>query len=150
MDSIDKALLTELIKNGRQTASELSKTISLSIPAVTERIRKLEQNNLIQKYTIKINKQELGFKLLAFIFVNIDNTENTQAFRKIITQYPCVLECHHVAGNYDYLLKVVVSDTSALEDFIASKLKKIKGISSSSTIICLSTLKEELSPLLSK
>jgi len=59
-------------------------------------------------------------------------------------QYNCVLECHHVAGNYDYLLKVIVEDTQALEEFLSKKLKKIKGVSGSNTIISLITLKEEI------
>lgn len=82
-------------------------------------------------------------KLLAFIFVNIDKTEHINAFRSQITVLPDVLECHHLAGAYDYLLKVSVSDTDALESFLTNKLK-ITGVSSSNTFITLATLKEEL------
>ena len=81
---------------------------------------------------------------LAFIFVNIDKTEHINAFRSQITVLPGVLECHHLAGAYDYLLKVSVSDTDALESFLTNKLKKITGVSSSNTFITLATLKEEL------
>ena len=81
---------------------------------------------------------------LAFIFVNIDKTEHINAFRSQITVLPGVLECHHLAGAYGYLLKVSVSDTDALESFLTNKLKKITGVSSSNTFITLATLKEEL------
>ena len=115
MDNIDTAILDCLKENGRVTASEISKKVKLSIPAVAERIRKLEQNSIIQKYTIKLDRR-----------------------------LPDVLECHHLAGAYDYLLKVSVRDTDALESFLTNKLKKITGVSSSNTFITLATLKEEL------
>ena len=130
MDNIDTAILYCLKENGRVTASEISKKVKLSIPAVAERIRKLEQNSIIQKYTIKLDRWQTGQKLLAFIFVNIDKTEHINAFRSQITVLPGVLECHHLAG--------------ALESFLTNKLKKITGVSSSNTFITLATLKEEL------
>ncbi len=144
MDLIDFAILDELKKNVRQSASEISKKVSLSIPAVAERIRKLEKAEIIQQYTIKINRDKIGKRLLSFIFVNIERTENIDIFRNMIIQHCCVLECHHVAGTYDYLLKVITEDTQALEFFLSKTLKKIKGISNSNTIITLVTLKEEI------
>ena len=144
MDGIDYAILNELKENGRASASEISRKVNLSIPAVAERIRKLEQAEVIQQYTIKINRNKIEKRLLAFIFVNIDETENIDSFRNAIVQYNCVLECHHVAGNYDYLLKVIVEDTQALEEFLSKTLKKIKGVSGPNTIISLITLKEEI------
>jgi Lrp/AsnC family leucine-responsive transcriptional regulator len=144
MDVTDYAILNELKENGRASASEISKRVNLSIPAVAERIRKMEQAEVIQQYTIKINRDKIDKHLLAFIFVNIDKTDNIENFRNAIVQYNCVLECHHVAGIYDYLLKVVVDNTQALENFLSKTLKKIKGVSSSNTIITLVTLKEEI------
>lgn len=144
MDAIDIAILDELKQNGRASASEISKKVSLSIPAVSERIRKLEHAEIIQQYTIKINRQKIAQRLLAFIFVNIDKNENIDNFRNTIVQHDCVLECHHVAGSYDYLLKVALEDTQALENFLSKTLKKIKGVASSNTIITLITLKEEI------
>ncbi|WOO37041.1 Lrp/AsnC family transcriptional regulator [Anaerocolumna sp. AGMB13020] len=144
MDNIDIGILSELKKNGRASASEISRKVSLSIPAVAERIRKLEQSGIIEQYTIKVSRSKTGNRLLAFIFVNINKNENIDNFRNIIVKHSCVLECHHVAGEYDYLLKVVLEDTEALEYFLTSILKKIKGVDSSNTIISLTTLKEEL------
>lgn len=144
MDTIDTAILNCLKENGRATASEISKRVNLSIPAVAERIRKLEQSRTIQKYTVKLDRKKIGQSLLAFICVNIDKTEHITAFRQQITAYDCVLECHHLAGTYDYLLKVSVRDTAELETFLSHSLKQISGVSSSSTFITLATLKEEL------
>lgn len=144
MDEIDSQILDALKANGRATASEISKKVSLSIPAVAERIKKLEQNRIIEKYTVKINHKAAGYNLLAFILVNIDATENIDGFRRQIVQVKNVLECHHLAGPSDYLLKVLVADTDELEHFITHTLKKIKGVANSSTFIRLSTLKEEI------
>lgn len=144
MDAINLAILKELKENSRITASQLSKQVHLSIPAVAERIRKLEENGVIEKYTLKINREKVNQNLLAFVFVSLDKVAQIQNFSDTIVSYDCVLECHHIAGSHDYLLKIAVADTSELENFITSKLKAINGISKSSTIICLTTLKEEL------
>lgn len=144
MDTIDLAIISILKDNGRATASEVSKRVNLSIPAVAERIRKMEDSGLIEKYIIKVNREKMNYKLLAFIFVSIDKTENIEEFRKSIVQYSSVLECHHIAGEYDYLLKVLMEDTKTLEFFLSNTLKKIKGVFKSNTIINLSTLKENI------
>lgn len=144
MDSIDLKIINVLKENSRLSTSEISRRVNLSIPAVAERIRKMEEADIIEKYTVKVNREKLSYKLLAFIFVNIDKTENVEEFRKSIVQYDSVLECHHVAGEYDYLLKVLVEDTRSLEYFISNIMKKIKGVVKSNTLITLSTLKENI------
>jgi Lrp/AsnC family leucine-responsive transcriptional regulator len=142
MDIIDAKILDFMKKNGRATASEISKKVNLSIPAVSERIRKLEESNIIEQYTIKVNREKMGYKLLAIIFVNIDETANIQNFRETVVQFSEVIECHHMAGEYDYMLKVLMNDTGELEDFLSNKMKSIKGVRKSNTLIVLSTLKE--------
>lgn len=144
MDEIDCKILDALKENGRATSSEISKKVALSVPAVAERIRKLEQSNIIEKYTVKVNQKSAGYNLLAFIFVNINVSENIESFRTQIIQVRNVLECHHIAGANDYIIKVLVSDTDELENFISHVLKKIKGVVASNTFIRLSTLKEEI------
>ncbi|MBP1745268.1 MAG: transcriptional regulator [Firmicutes bacterium] len=143
MDMIDEKILDCLKEHGRKTASEISKNVNLSIPAVSERIRKLEDSGVIEKYEVKLNRNKLGYKLLAIIFVNIDETSNVSGFRESIVGFPQVIECHHMAGEYDYMLKVLLADTDELEDFLSKKLKSIKGVQKSNTLIVLSTLKEK-------
>lgn len=144
MDQIDLNIIDVLKENSRATTAEISRKVSLSIPAVAERMRKMEQAGIIEKYTIKINREKFGCKLLAFLFISIDKTENVENFRKSIIQYNCVLECHHIAGEYDYLLKILVEDTKSLEYFLTNTLKKIKGVMKSNTVIALSSLKENI------
>jgi len=147
MDKIDKAILHLLNSNGRATASEISREVHLSIPAVAERIRKMDEANVIENYTVRINREKAGWNIMAFIHVSVDDTENIANFREEISRYPCVLECHHVAGTYDYLLKVLTENMAALDFFLSNSLKTIQGVSSSNTTIVLSTLKETLNPL---
>lgn len=142
MDIIDFKILECLKKNARTTASEISDKVFLSIPAVSERIKKLEKNQIIEQYTIKINRNKIGYKLLAIIFINIDHSKYILDARKNIIEFEEVIECLHMAGGYDYMLKVLVKDTEELENFLSNKLKKIKGIEKSNTMIALSTLKE--------
>jgi Lrp/AsnC family leucine-responsive transcriptional regulator len=144
MDAIDQAILAELKKRSRASASDIGRRVNLSVPAVAERIRKLEQTGVIRQYTVRIDREKAGKGLLAFIFVNVDGTENIEPFRSEITRYDCVLECYHVAGPYDYLLKVAVEDTKALELFLSATLKQIRGVSGSNTVVALATLKEEI------
>ncbi|WP_391117797.1 Lrp/AsnC family transcriptional regulator [Psychrobacillus sp. L3] len=142
MDLIDAKILEALKKNGRATASEISKNVNLSIPAVSERIRKLEVAKIIEQYTVKINREKMGYKLLAIIFLNIDHAANIKSFREAIIPFIEVIECHHMAGEYDYMLKVLVEDTAELEILLNDKLKSIQGVRTSNTLIVLSTLKE--------
>ena len=144
MDELDIRILNQLKDNARATASEISRQVNLSVPAVTERIRKLESSGTIERFTIKVNRAKQDYHLLAFIMVAIDHTQNILPFREEICRCPNVLECHHLAGTADYMLKVLVRNTLELEDFLMNKLKKIDGVVSSNTFISLSTLKEEI------
>ncbi len=144
MDSIDLSILNLLKQNAKNTASQISKKVGLSIPAVTERIRKLDDAKVINRYTVQLNHKKMGYHILAFVFVNIDSSANIKGFREQVVGFEQVLECHHMAGEYDYLLKVVTTDTTELEDFLSNGLKSIKGVEKTNTLIVLSTLKEEL------
>ncbi|MDT3426714.1 Lrp/AsnC family leucine-responsive transcriptional regulator [Paenibacillus forsythiae] len=143
MDEIDRSILEALKENSRMTVSDISKRVKLSIPAVTERIRKMDESGMIEGYTVKINRAKAGYKLLAFVLVVIDRTEQIPAFRAFISGCAEVLECHHLAGEYDYLLKVLVEDTGELENFLSDTLKSVPGVIRSNTMISLSSLKEK-------
>lgn len=144
MDSIDLELLRLLDKNSRSTASELSKKVNLSLPAVSERMKKLEASGMIEHFGIRINREAQGFGLLGFVYINIDHEKYIDSARNTIIAFEEVLECHHMAGEYDYLVKVLLKDTKELESFISNRLKKVVGISKSNTMICLSTLKDKV------
>ncbi len=144
MDAMDDAIVTVLKDNGRASASAIGKKVNLSVPAVLDRIRKLTQAGIIEGYTVKISRARTGRKLLAFVLVRLSGNESVQSFRGAAAGFDCVLECHHLAGSYDYLLKTAVSDTSALEHFLTDELKAVKGVAETNTLIVLPTQKEEV------
>ena len=143
MDPHDNKILHLLSTNSRITGADISRKVNLSLPAVTERLRKLDRSGYIDKYTIKMNRKKLELNILAFIQVWIDHSKGAANLDNIIDLNE-VLECHHIAGDYDLLLKVVVKDTVALEDLLVKKIKGIKSVTRTSTTIILSTYKEEI------
>ncbi|MGG1663762.1 Lrp/AsnC family transcriptional regulator [Brevibacillus sp. NRS-1366] len=144
MDRIDEQILLLLKENGRITSSDISKKVHLSVPAVSERIRKLEEAGIIDHFTVKLNREQLGLHLIAFIMVQLERPEHVSGFREAILQTDRVLECHHLAGSYDYLLKVALKGTAELERLISDTLKQIEGVTKTNTMIALSTMKEEM------
>ena len=144
MDQIDRHIIGILQANSRATVSEISRDVGLSIPAVSERIRKLEESGTIASYSVRVNRTAAGFHLMAMMFVSIDKTEQIANFRSTVVSFPQVLECHHITGDYDYLLKLLLRDTVELEHFLSRQLKSIEGVSRTNTQIILSSLKEEI------
>lgn len=144
MDQIDEKILELLRTNGRMTSSEIGKHVHLSVPAVSERIRKLEEAKIIDKFTVRVNREQIGLHLLAFIMVQLEKPEHVAGFRQMITETPSVRECHHIAGSYDYLLKVALKNTSELELLISEQIKRVEGVAKTNTMIVLSTMKEEM------
>lgn len=149
MDSVDLKIIKLLKQNARITASEIAKKVHLSIPAAAERLKKLDRSGIIQQYTIKLNHKKLNLNLLAYIQIIIEQKAYQEDFRSTLYNFKeaiessnQVLECYHTAGAYDFLIKVLVSDTDGLEDFIVNYLKKIPGIIRTNTMITLGTVKE--------
>ncbi|HNW86546.1 MAG TPA: Lrp/AsnC family transcriptional regulator [Candidatus Limiplasma sp.] len=142
MDAIDQKIIEELQRNGRAPASAVSQKVNLSVPAVLERIRKLTNSGVILGYAARVDRRKLGRGLLAFVFVRLEGCSGIEPFREQMAQFPQVLECHHIAGPYDYLLKVAVEHTDALEHFLTVQLKTFSGVAETNTQIVLATLKE--------
>ncbi|QRG66350.1 Lrp/AsnC family transcriptional regulator [Brevibacillus choshinensis] len=144
MDRIDEEILRLLKENGRMTSSEIGKQVHLSVPAVSERIRKLEDTGVIDRFTIRLNRDKRGLHLIAFIMVQLERPEHVEGFRETILQTDSVLECHHMAGSYDYMLKVALPGTRELEQLISHTIKQVAGVAKTNTMIVLSSMKEEM------
>ena len=144
MDAIDRQIIAILRENCRVSNSQIAEEVHLSIPAVGERIRKLKDNGYINKFTIRLNREKTGQTLQAFIFVTLNSPGFIEPFLRKVREEVAVLACHHLAGEYDYLLKVAVAGTTDLENLISDVIKKIKGVVRTNTMIVLSTVKEEL------
>ena len=144
MDAIDQTIITLLKENSRMPNAQIGTVVHLSVPAVSERIRKLKEQGIIRRFTLQLNREKTGSALLALIFVTLSNPKYRQGFLACVDQTPAILECHHLAGEYDYLLKAAVSGTGELEKLVSEQLKAIPGVARTNTVVVLSTLKEEL------
>ena len=140
MDVIDVKILEVLQDNSRVSISELSKKVSLSLSAVSERLKKLENSNIISKYTVILDPKLMGKDLSVFISIGLESTSQAPAFLEFIQQEPEVLECHYITGEYDYLLKVTTANTHSLEQ-IMNRIKSFQGIKRTQTNVIMSTTK---------
>ncbi len=143
MDKIDHKIIQMLRENSRTTCSEISKKVLLSVPAVAERLRKLEDESIIRQYSLRLNRKKLGLNILAYVLVAFDSPEHLGSFRETVAKSEWILECYHVTGEYNYLLKVAAENTEKLEIYIAEILQKMNGVKKTNTIITLSTVKED-------
>jgi Lrp/AsnC family leucine-responsive transcriptional regulator len=142
LDPIDLQIL-ELVQNdGRLTYAEIGGKVGLSISAVNERLRKLNASGAIQAVVGVIDADAVGLSLTAFIQVLLERPEHDVPFRTGINRLPEVQECHHIAGDYSYLLKVRTRNTAHLEEVISKGIKQLPGVARSQTTIVLSTTKE--------
>ena len=135
LDEIDVEILSQLQKDSRLSIRELSKRINLSPPSVTERIRRLEDNGVIEKYTIKINKKKLGLSIDCIIKVTMKNGEYDR-FKKFIKDYPKSEWCYRIAGDGCFIVKLSVSELNEVEDFI----NEISSYALTSTIVAFSSV----------
>ncbi|WP_346890398.1 Lrp/AsnC family transcriptional regulator [Clostridium sp. UBA1056] len=117
LDEIDVMILSELEKNSRLSIRELSKRINLSPPSVTERVKRLEDNGIIEGYTISINKKKLGLSIDCIIKVTMRNGEY-EKFKNFIKNYSLSEWCYRIAGDGCFLVKLSVKDLSEIEEFI--------------------------------
>lgn len=120
MDQTDRQLLQLLEENARLSLADLGKAVSLSSPAVKERLLKLEESGVIQGYTIKVDHKKLGLPVEAYILFE---TFNCQAFREFCQQEPQLLSYHRLAGKYSYLVHAVTPSMEELEEVIDRGLK---------------------------
>ena len=128
MDIIDVKILEVLQANSRVSISELSKKVNLSLSAVSERLKKLESSNVIEKYTVILNSQALDKELSVIMNISLKNPHQTSEFLNFVRTEDEILECHYVTGEYDYVLKITTRNTATLENL----MNRIKGSPESS------------------
>ena len=145
MDQTDMKLINALSKNARARASLLSEEVNLSVSAVIERIKKLENAGVIKKYTIILDEQKLGLDVTAFICVLMDHPKYNEGLMAFANKKASIIECNYVAGDYDYLLKVRTDTTQSLERLL-DEVKGLPGVGRTKTMLVLSASKQEYSP----
>lgn len=144
LDKIDTQILALLQKDSNRTTKSIAKTLGLTTSPIFERIKKLEKEGFIKKYVAVLDNKKIGLKLTVFIGITLQGHTRSflEKFVKEINNFPEVVECHRVSGNYDYLLKLVVEDIEAYETFIISKLTLLPYLGNVQSLITLSTGKE--------
>jgi len=142
LDETDRRILALLQSDGLQPMAELSKTIGVAASTLSDRVKRLGRLGAITGTHAHVDPHAIGLNLLAFVFVGWSDGVVEAEFLKRVATAPQVLECHHVTGSWNYLLKVRVADTRALEGFLASVLKQVKGLQRTETLIVLSSPKE--------
>lgn len=150
LDDLDYKIIELLSINGRMTWAELAHHLNLTAPSAADRVKKLEEKKIIANYTVKLNYQSLGYHVTAFIAVTLLHPKYISYFINVINKLPEVEECHHIAGEDDYFLKIRCKTTRHLDDFLNNSLKTIKGVSRTRTTIVLSSMKESSLKIINK
>ena len=142
-DQLDRAILEELQVNGRISIADLARKVFLSPPAVYQRMKRLERAGMIRGYVALIDREQAGLDVLCFIRVSFQghSREQMESIRAAVNALPHVLECYHMAGAFDLLLKVVAADNRALERFISDNLMTLTGIEKIETSVVLNEFK---------
>jgi Lrp/AsnC family leucine-responsive transcriptional regulator len=143
LDSLDKKLINLLQNDSKQTTKQLSLQLNLSVTAVYERIKKLENQKVIDKYVAIINKNKIEKSFLVFCHLKLiqHSREYVTTFEREIIKLEEVSECFHVSGDFDYILKIYVKDMEEYRNFMVSKLTAIKYIGSTHSIFAIEQVK---------
>jgi Lrp/AsnC family transcriptional regulator, leucine-responsive regulatory protein len=142
MNSVDFKVLVELMNNGRITWAELASRLGLSSPATAERVRRLEEQGVIKGFTALIEPEAVGCSLTAFVAITLEHPKHRNSFLMKVSEMDEIQECHHIAGDDDYFLKIRCRGTRDLEHIISNQIKSIPGVTRTRTTIVLNTYKE--------
>jgi Lrp/AsnC family leucine-responsive transcriptional regulator len=142
LDAIDSKALAALLTDARISWADLGSTLGLSAPAAAERVRRLQERGLVRGFAAVVDPDAAGFPVLAFVAVTLDRQDARRRFLDAVRAHPLIQECHHVAGDDDFLLKVRARTLADLDALLSEELKGRLGIARTRTTIVLGTAKE--------
>nr|MBQ4320313.1 Lrp/AsnC family transcriptional regulator [Clostridia bacterium] len=142
MDTLDYKILECLKHNARQKASAIGEKINLSVSAVIERIRKLENAGIISGYTVEVDMKKLGQDVTAFMEIGLEHPKYYDSFTQAIKNNPNIISCYYLTGDYDFLIKIVTDSSDSLE-MLHRHLKSLDGVQSTRTHIVLKNIKND-------
>ncbi|GGG46229.1 Lrp/AsnC ligand binding domain-containing protein [Chelatococcus composti] len=145
LDRTDKRILTVLQADGRISTVELAERIGLSPTATSERLKRLTREGYITGYGARLDPRKLGLELLVFVEVSLDKTtpDIFERFAEAVRRAPEVLECHMVAGGFDYLVKTRVADMAAYRRFLGDVLLSLPGVTETRTYAVMEEVKSD-------
>jgi Lrp/AsnC family leucine-responsive transcriptional regulator len=143
LDRIDHKLLIRLQQDGRTPISRLAREVNLTVTPTMERVRRLEAAGYIEGYFARLNPRKLGLGLLAYVEVSLDRTtpDAFDRFKQIMLAHDEVMECHMVAGGFDYLLKVRVVDMESYRRFLGDRIASVRGVQTTHTYFVMEEVK---------
>jgi len=149
-DPYDVAILQEVQKNAKITIKDLSEKINLNPTTTLERLKKLEKEGYITGYHAKLDIKKLGLSLMVMCNVSLKNHQKDiiEKFQEEIIRFDEVKECYHIAGMYDYLLKIIVKDMDAYQQFVSKKLASLDNIGNVQSSFVMIELKEDIGCLI--
>jgi Lrp/AsnC family transcriptional regulator, leucine-responsive regulatory protein len=144
LDSIDRAILTELQREGRLSNQDLAQRVHLSPSACLRRVKTLEDSGVIAQYVALVNPRAVGKHGISFTIINLEsmNTPQLEAFEQAVRDQPEVLDCFYVAGSNDYLIRFAYHDAEDLERFHAEVLMRLPNVARSNSLLVLRTVKK--------
>ena len=144
LDQIDRKILNILQKNAKITNAQLSKEIGLSPAPTLERVKKLEQTGIIRSYHTQLDPTKIGLGVSTFVHVSLKghNKQNINIFLEAINQIDEIIECHHITGSGDFILKVIAKDISSYQTLMLEKVSEISVVDNMQSMVILSTLKD--------
>ena len=143
LDKVDLSILRLMQENARITNADLARELNMVPSGVLERVKKLEQRNVILQYTARLNPSPLNQKLLAFVFMKAADGLGCSTTGKELAKIPEVQEVHQIAGEDCYLVKIRTADSASLMELMREQFSKIPNILSTRTTIVLETVKEQ-------
>lgn len=146
MDAIDKKILNLLQQDTKRTNKELSLKLNLSVTAVYERIKKLERDGVIANYIAKLDRTKINKSFMVFCHIKLvqHTKEFLTKFEQEVVKLEEVLECFHVSGDYDYILKIYVKDMEAYREFMVTKLTILQHIGSTHSTFMIGEVKNTM------
>lgn len=144
LDRIDKNILRELQRDGRISFVDLAEKVGLSTSPCLERVRRLERDGYIVGYAARLSPQQLNASLLVFVEISLSYNSGDvfEDFREAVKRWPQILECHLVAGDFDYLLKVRIADMASYRQLLGDILHTLPGVRDSRTLVAMETVNE--------
>ena len=135
LDKYDKSILSVIQQQGRLTNQSLAEQVSLSPAPCLRRVDKLESSGIIKQYAALADREKLGLSVLVYIHISLNDhhADTVESFNRFVDQSESILECYSVSGEYDYFIRVVACDVSALETFIMDQLLKTNTVRSANT-----------------
>ncbi len=141
VDALDIKILNILQKKGRTKRNQIAEDVDLSIPSVSDRLKKLEDNGIIEGYFARLNRKAFGYDIMAYILVVMESSKHYKTFLNKVEHIPEILECHSVLGEGSHLLKAVTKNTESLEKLLG-EIQSWPGVMATKTTYVLSTIKE--------